>query len=277
MHEAFTPEPIAGSSKLPSLDELGRDLLLVTTWQRTLSIMRPLGCLILYGLFAWSGWWVPAIAAVAGLMFITYVSTTHDLLHRTLGFSRRENEFWLCVLELAALRSGHAFRITHLEHHRSFPEENDIEGKAAHMPWWRSLIYGVGNQSRLFLWAWGRARSVERSWMAVEAVVIGLFWVVSVRWVQVRPELLVFGLTVMASSWFYPFATVWVPHRVEGRTALEQTHAVRGKWVPELFLQHTYHLEHHLYPSVSSHRWADLARRLDPYLRERGVEPLETW
>ena len=47
-------------------------------------------------------------------------------------------------------------------------------------------------------------------------------------------------------------------------------------WVPELFLQHTYHLEHHLYPAVPSFNWQELARRLDPFLSIRGVQPVIT-
>ncbi len=145
------------------------------------------------------------------------------------------------------------------------------------MPWWRALLDGVGNQVRLFIWAFKQARAEERRWMAVEAMGVISIWSVSVAFATTRPELLVYCVTVMLGSWVYPFATVWVPHRAEGTTALEQTHLLRGRWVPELFLQHTYHLEHHLYPSVSSHRWPELGRRLDPYLKERGVSPIQTW
>lgn len=265
------------SGRLPSLDALGRDLLKVSASERVLSIMRPLVCLGLYGVFAAMGWWIPAIVAVAALMFITYVSTTHDLVHRTLGFPRSVNEFWLCVLELLVLRSGHAFRRTHLEHHRHFPEEDDIEGRVARLSWWRALLDGVGNQTRLFMWACKDARVGERRWLWLEGAGVVAIWVTSIALLPIRPELLVYCVTVMLGSWVYPFATVWVPHRAGGETPLEQTHLLRGRWVPELFLQHTYHLEHHLYPSVSSHRWAELGQRLDPYLKERGVEAVQTW
>ena len=51
----------------------------------------------------------------------------------------------------------------------------------------------------------------------------------------------------------------------------------RGRFVPALFLELTYHLEHHLYPSVPSHQYAELARRLEPHLTEAGVEPVKVW
>ncbi len=40
-----------------------------------------------------------------------------------------------------------------------------------------------------------------------------------------------------------------------------------------LFLELTYHLEHHLYPQVPSHHLSELARRLDPTFEKAGVKP----
>ncbi|MEZ0215788.1 MAG: fatty acid desaturase [Rariglobus sp.] len=266
--------PLKTPLDLPRIEDLGRDLLQVTTGQRILSVLRPLVCFSAYFVFASNGWWLPAVLCVAGLMFITYVSTSHDLVHRTLGLPRWLNEVLLALVEGLVLRSGHAFRLTHLQHHRRFPEHDDIEGAAAHMAWWRALLEGVALQSRLFLWAWRRARPDERRWMLAEAVWIAGAIILSVWLWPVSPVFLVYIGLVVTSSWLYPLATVWLPHRAHGETVLEQTHAVRGRWVPEIFLQHTYHLEHHLYPSVSSHKWPELARRLDVHLAARGVQPV---
>ena len=262
--------------ELPTLETLGRDLLHVTPFQRFWSIFRPVVCVVLYFVFAARGWWVPAVLAVAGLMFITYVSTSHDLLHRTLGFSRPVNEALLAFTEMLVLRSGHAFRITHLQHHRHFPAADDVEGAVARLPWWKALVSGIGSQSRLFAWAWRLARPEDKKWMALEAgwaVAVAGCGVALLPWSNI---VLVYVLLIVTSSWLYPFATVWVPHRAEGQDTLTQTHAVRGRLIPELFLQHTYHLEHHLYPAVPSYHWQELARRLDPFLRDRGVQPVVT-
>ncbi len=261
-------------SKIPTIDILGRDLLVVSPAQRIWSVLRPFLCVAAYFAFAFHGWWIPAVLAVAGLMFITYVSTSHDLLHRTLGFPRWLNECLLSVVEMLALRSGHAFRISHLCHHRHFPDDEDIEGRVAKMPLWRALIEGIGQQSRLFLWAWPRARRDEKFWMAVEALWAAIFAACSLLFVHQTVVLLVYLILVVTSSWLYPVATVWIPHRADGEHALFQTHAVRGRFIPELFLQHTYHLEHHLYPSVPSFNWQKLATRLDPYLKSQGVEAI---
>lgn len=260
---------------LPGFDVLGYDLLRISGWQRLQSLIRPLICVTLYFLFALRGWWIPALGALAGLMFITYVSTSHDLVHRTLGWSRPANEILLAVIELLVLRSGHAFRITHLHHHRRFPASDDVEGAAAQMPLWRALIEGIGQQPRLFFWAWNRARSYERRWLLFEAIgCTGLTAgsCLALRW-SVVP--FVYVAVVIISSWLYPVATVWIPHNREGKDAFGQTHAVRGRFVPALLLQHTYHLEHHLYPSVPSFNWQELSQRLDPYLREKEIRWIE--
>jgi hypothetical protein len=57
------------------------------------------------------------------------------------------------------------------------------------------------------------------------------------------------------------------------RAPWTQTSTLRGHVVPALFLELTYHLEHHLDPAVPSHHLAELARRLDPLLRAAGVRP----
>jgi len=230
----------------------------------------------LYFVFAINGWWVPAVAVVAFLMFITYVSTSHDLLHRTLGFSPRINEIVLSVIEGLVLRSGHAFRVTHLCHHRHFPHHDDIEGRVAHLSLGRALLDGIGNQTRLYIWAWKHARRDEKRWMTAEAVWVVSVIIASVVFLPQTKILLIYVLLVSVSSWLYPVATVWIPHRAEEKNVLFQTRALRGRIVPELFLQHTYHLEHHLYPSVPSFNWQKLAQRLDPFLARQGVKPIRT-
>jgi phytoene dehydrogenase-like protein len=75
------------------------------------------------------------------------------------------------------------------------------------------------------------------------------------------------------ARWVYPLLTVYLPHHAYGDTPLTQTRTLRGRVLPALFLELTYHLEHHLYPQVPSHHLAELARRLDPYLTAAGVRP----
>ena len=91
---------------------------------------------------------------------------------------------------------------------------------------------------------------------------------------SITPALLVYAVLMIVGSWTYPLLTVHLPHRHYGETPLTQTHTLRGRIVPAVFLELTYHLEHHLYPQVPSHNLPELSRRLDPFLKEAGVEPV---
>jgi fatty acid desaturase len=64
---------------------------------------------------------------------------------------------------------------------------------------------------------------------------------------------LVYALLATVGSWSYSLLTVHLPHRNYGETPLTQTHTLRGTIIPGIFLELTYHLEHHLYPQVPSH------------------------
>jgi len=113
---------------LPTIHDLGGDLLTVSAARRALIIMRPFLACLGYWVFAALGWWLPALASLAAMMFLTYASTSHDYVHRTLGLGRGANDALLTVTELLGLRSGHAFQMTHLNHHQYFPHQEDIEG-----------------------------------------------------------------------------------------------------------------------------------------------------
>ncbi len=260
------------SPALPSLRELGKDLLIVTPWHVALSLLRPIFCFALFWPLAVTHHYVLAAIAAAGLLFFTYTSTSHDLVHRTLHLPHVANELLLFALEAITLRSGHAFRITHLQHHRHFPDADDIEGAEAAKGLWSALASGPLHQIRLFIWAWRQGAAAERRWMLAEAACIMTVLIATALLWRQLPALPVYVAFVILGSWIYPFATVWLPHRASGKTPLEQTRAFRGRLVPLLFFEHTYHLEHHLYPGVSSHRWAELARRLEPHFQEAGVE-----
>jgi beta-carotene hydroxylase len=255
---------------MPALRDLGDDLLVVPVWRRVLILVRPFLACAGYWIFAARGWWPLALASLVAMMFLTYAGSSHDYVHRTLGLPRIVNETLLALTELLGLRSGHAFRATHLHHHRRFPHRDDVEAWAAAQGFWRALATGPGHQTRLFLWAWRHAGAVDRRWMAGEALAV-----VAVLGAALasRPVAIYAALVVMG-GWLYPLATVWWPHRAGGDDPIAHTRAFRGRLVPALFLQHTYHLEHHLYPMVASANWRTLAVRLDPHLRRAGVEPI---
>lgn len=154
----------------PSLDELGRDLLDVPGWRRALSLMLPFVLTTGFFVLAAHGWWLPALACPVLLSFLTYASTSHDLVHHNLRLPRWLNEALLCTVELLAFRSGHAYRAVHLFHHARFPDDDDLEGAAAGMPWWRALLEGVALQPRLWAFALQRP-GAHQAWVRAEVAV----------------------------------------------------------------------------------------------------------
>src|SRR6187402_3717080 len=112
----------AGAVEFPSLEGLGRDLLVVAWWRRALSLAAPFALAMGYFVCAVNHQWAAAIASTMLLTFLTYGSISHDLVHRTLRLPHRVNEALLCAIELLSFRSGHAYRVAHLNHHAHFPE-----------------------------------------------------------------------------------------------------------------------------------------------------------
>ena len=72
------------SGALPTLDQLGRDLLDVPRWRRAVSLTAPFVLVALFFVFFARGWWLAALACPVLLSFLTYASISHDLVHRTL-------------------------------------------------------------------------------------------------------------------------------------------------------------------------------------------------
>jgi beta-carotene hydroxylase len=122
---------------------------------------------------------------------------------------------------------------------------------------------------RIWLWAFRRAR--RRGWLLAEAAVPFAALSGGLALVRWTPAVLVYVLLVIAGGWLYPLLTVYLPHHHFGDEPVTQAHTLRGRIVPPLLLEQTYHLEHHLYPRVPSYKLPELARRLEPYLPAAGV------
>jgi beta-carotene hydroxylase len=265
-------EPIP-DPPLPTLKELGTDLLNISPYRRAITLLIPFTCVALYIAFAWLRLWPLAVLALIYLSFATYGSISHDLVHRTLGLSRRSNETLLTVIELLAFRSGHAYRLTHLHHHARFPHDDDIEGAAAKMSFLRTLAEGTVFQPRMMLWAALRHGRSHPIVLVEIALVLGLLTACFVT-IPVTPIFAAYAVLMIMGSWVIPLVTSYVPHNPAGQTALTQTKLFRGKVASIIAMEHLYHLEHHLYPRVPHHNWPKLARRLDPYFKEAGVKPI---
>jgi beta-carotene hydroxylase len=270
--------PPSADLPLPRLEALGRTLLLTSPRQHWLACARPWLGLAAYFAAAHLGWWwlTPVIVF---LIFVAVVTVTHDVVHGSLGLGPRQTEWALFLFGAILLESGHAYRSTHLQHHRTFPGPDDPEGDPARMGFWTAVLHGPLFLPRLWWWAYHRRQETgaQRRWLLVEA-----WWVVAVPVLGIclwpwTAAVLVYTILVLVGSWVYPLLTVYLPHHDYGSTPLTQTSSLRGHLIPTLFLELTYHLEHHLYPAVPSHNLPELARNLEPYFHAAGVQPRKVW
>jgi beta-carotene hydroxylase len=253
------------SVRLPSLDVLGRDLLQVSPAQRLWTIGLPFLLILLYFIFANLNFWLPAFGSVVLLSMLTYGSSSHDLVHQTLGLSKFWNHFWLSLIEIMCFRSGTAYRLSHLHHHRNLLDSSDIEGSAVRLSLFETLFSGPTMQIRLWYWASQRYPE-QRNRLLAEAVGILALVLTAAIFRESCPELAVYAVLTIGGSWFFPLVTVYLPHSADGDSPLTQTRLFRGLWYRIISLDHLYHLEHHLYPAVPHHHWRRLALRLDPWV-----------
>lgn len=260
----------------PKLSELGVDLLRVTRWQLACTIAWPFVAFAVFWICASLEYWYLAVLSLIVLSFVTYGSTSHDLVHGTLGLRRLPNDLLLSIIEVISLRSGHAYQLAHLHHHARFPNDDDIEAEAARMSFLRTLLEGIVFQFRIYIWALKHPRG-RQNWIIAEGVavaVIVLGAVVALPWTVV-PSLYV--SLMVAGSWTIPLITSYLPHDASATDPLHQTRLFRGWLFRLLAFDHLYHLEHHLYPAVPHQNWPRLARRLDPWFVATGTKPVSIW
>lgn len=246
---------------LPTVAQIGPELRTTSTAQRVWTLGRPLLALACYVAFAAAGHWVLAAAAVAAV-FLTVAAPMHDLMHRNLGLAPRANSIGLAVLGMLLLDTGHSLQTTHLEHHRRYPVELDPEAWLEHKPWWRSLTVGPFYRHHLACWAW-RHRPTIRPWIALEAAwsfgIGGAALMLGSR----TPILGVYVGLVVLGSWLFPVLSVHVAHIPGSTDPLRQARTTRAPMLSRLSLGFAHHLEHHMYPTVPSHKLAELVHRLD--------------
>lgn len=261
------------SPRQPRLSDLGTDLLHLTRWQRVRTIAWPFVAFAAFWIFACSGHWILAVFSLMVLSFVTYGSTSHDLVHGSLGLKRRPNDLLLSVIEAISLRSGHAYQAAHLNHHARFPHDGDIEAEAARMSLMRALFEGIIFQFRIYAWALENPRG-RRNWIVAEGIAVAAIVLVAVAILPWTIIPCVYVGLMIAGSWTIPLITSYLPHDPDAPDVLHQTRAFRGLVVRLIAFDHLYHLEHHLYPAVPHQNWPQLARRLDPWFDAWGIKPV---
>jgi beta-carotene hydroxylase len=263
------------NADLPTLDALDGALRHAGSGQRALTALLPVATLLAFG-GAYALQWYAALPLIVLAHFIFTVAYLHDVAHGSAGLTTRQAHWVLFLTGAMMLQSGHAFRYSHLFHHTHCLEDEDLEGAPARMDLVHALLSGPGYLPRLWRKAvreTGSAR--ERRWMVAELGSACVSVGIALALLPWSAGPLVYCAFVFLGGWAYPVTTAYLPHFNPGIAPLEQARTLRGAVVPALFMNLTYHLEHHLYPQVPSMNLARLARRLDPLLAARGLRPVQ--
>lgn len=258
------------NANLPTLDALDAGLRHGARLARLMTAALPLATLAAFFL-AWRqhGYWLLPLIMLA--QFVCTAAFLHDVAHGSAGLSAKQTHAVLFAMGAVVLQSGHAFRYNHLFHHTHCLEHDDLEGAPARMALWRVLLAGPGYLPRLWRKALREAAPRDRRWIMAElalAFATAIASACAARW-SAAP--LLYCALVYAGGWAYPLTTAYLPHYKPGARPLDQARTLRGAIVPALFMNLTYHLEHHLYPQVPSMNLPRLARQLDPLLAARGL------
>lgn len=270
----FTPHFNRRAVGLPSLAVLGPELQQASQRQRLLWPLVPLLSLSAFCvLFALR--WYPALPVILLAHFIVSVTFAHDVVHGTAGMGRRQAEWVLFGLSLLLIESGHAFRQAHLHHHSHCLEDGDFEGSPARM----SLAGALAAGPLYLVRHWQHALRltklpVQKRWLILEAASALAMIVLAFYALAWSAGPLVYVGFMWFGSWLYPLTTAWLPHYKPDASPLGQARTLRGRIVPALLCNLSYHLEHHLYPQVPSYNLPQLAQKLDPYFAQLGLVPL---
>ncbi len=257
---------------LPELKSLGSDLLETTSLQRWMALSRPFIGLATYIVAIYFNLWY-ITPVIVFLIFVSVVTVTHDVVHNSLGLSKSQSDVALFIMGAVLLESGHAYKMTHIQHHKLFPHEDDPEGEPAKIPLVKALLQGPVFLFKLYFWAVSKAGkgSQQLYWLYIEGLWLLLWIVIALLVLPYTFAVLWYVVMVIVGSWVYPLLTVHLPHYNYGDEPLYQTRSLRGRIIPALFLELTYHLEHHLYPQVPSHNLKKLSQRLDGFLKENNA------
>ena len=206
------------------------------------------------------------------MFFLTGLRQVHNAYHYALGISRQGTEWMMFALSILMLGSMHAVQITHLRHHRHCMGAEDVEAMGARVPGWRAVLLGPLFPLRLHRKALEVASGARARWIRAElaanlALVLGVFLLLEVTWLQYHV------LAMLAGQCLTAFFAVWtVHHDCDARNCHARTirHRTKALVTYNMF----YHVEHHLFPAVPTCKLPILAKRLDavaPDIAQRRV------
>lgn len=259
---------------LPKLKELGTDLNYLTSHQKIWTLVKPFMYVIIFFLAYYFKFYFIGLLSIVALQFNTFVSTSHDLVHNSLRLQKKWNIFFLTLIELLCLRSGHAFKTAHLNHHKKFPHKDDIEGRSIHKSLFKTLISGITYIISIYFWSLKNCSKNDKVFILIEGFIICVYTLLSLFLFKQFPVFALYLILTYITSWFFPLFTVYIPHVLNHEHPFYQTIRFKGIIISSVFVQHNYHFEHHLYPSVPHQNWKKLSKRLEPFIKKKKIKTI---
>lgn len=224
-------------------------------------------------LFRLSG--VAASAAALNAFYLLSHEGHHNVLFRRRTVNHAANVA-LCV---PLLHSPSAYRVLHELHHRFLggpgdPDEYRNYTNDARLRWalqWVRLTMGTLVYMPLIpIVAWRRAGTAERRWILLEYAAMSVVWLSVFAIVPIRVLLQVWLVPGIVVGYISAVRALAQHALTDGHDPLLASRSVRSNAsVSFLLLNENYHLEHHLFPEIPSHRLPALRRLLQSRILRR--------
>jgi fatty acid desaturase len=287
-----------GPMPIPEL-ELDRKSLKELMRRSNAAPLRRLAlCLIALGFLGYlyagaigTRWFLPALFVFGGTLSLTVYSLSHECSHGTVFRSRWLNEtiFWATSLlfgqEVLYRRYSHAAHHTHtmfVGHDAQLPFPQPV-GLRAYLLWYSGVLYHSQFLRVLFLHSLGRFSDKTRSFTPPEELP---------RMVRNSRLFIVIYAGAAAVSWYFSTSVllwIWLLPKLAGDPVMltyagsqhfekeentidlrRSTRSLRPNWLIDLFYWNmSFHIEHHLYPTVPFFALP----KLNALLKDRLPEP----
>ncbi|WP_294298844.1 fatty acid desaturase [uncultured Chryseobacterium sp.] len=213
-------------------------------------------------IFAYHGYYRAALP-FSGFYFLTALRQVHNGFHNALGTGKFLTWLSMYLNSILMMTSVHAVKFNHLRHHKYCLSEEDYEGKAASMTWYKAILYGPKHLLMIHWITFKKGNKKYRKNMFLQLFSVFIF--VGMAFYFQLNILIYHILAMLAGELLMAFFAVWtVHHGTHDNPHFARTQ--RGFWKNKLTFSMFYHMEHHLFPAVPTIKLPELAERIDKVL-----------